>query len=274
MNLNRINTVIDKEWTQAFATLSSRIKLAITPIFAGSALLIALMMLNAPLLVKMGFLDAETAAKMADNPDFKAAMAGHVKFMMDFLLAFFMTLPAVSASQVAATGLTEDKKARSLEPLLATPLTTMELLAGKILAAILPATMVGWFSYLVFASLATYRGIGASLTFGSLFGMSWMAAMLVIAPLLAILVTVIAFFYSSRIPDTHRAEMACQQAVGIIMVLPIIGISAIAIYAQAHEFAVMPALMKFTLALLLINGFLIFLSVRLFQRENILFKWK
>jgi ABC-2 type transport system permease protein len=274
MNPQRILAIVDKEWTQAFATWSSRVKLAVPPIFAGVFLVAVFMMLRPSLFERIGILDAEAAAKAANDPNFKAAMAANVRFMLDFFLAFFMTLPMVSASQVAVTGLTGDKKSRSLEPLLATPLTSVEFLVGKILAATIPAIGIGWISYLAFAVVSVCLGVGKSLIFGSLFGTIWLTSVFVISPLFAVLITVIAFYYSSRISDVHRAEMACQQMAGAIMIVPVVGITIVAILAQSHNFGIHAALMKITVALFLLNGFLFFLCIKLFQRETVLFKWK
>lgn len=269
MNAHRVLAIVDKEWTQAFATWSARLKLAVPPIFAGVFLLAVFMILRPSLYVQFGVLDADTSAA---DPAQKAAMAAKA---LDFVVAFFMTLPMVSASQVAVAGLTGDKKSCSLEPLLATPLTSAEFLAGKILAATTPAIGIGWVSYLAFAVVSTFcAGVGRSLVFGSLFGMVWMTAVFVIAPLLAVLVAIVGFQYSSCIPDSHRAEMACQQATGAIMVLPVIGITVVALLAPTHDFNIPVLLGVLTAAVFLLDGILFYLCIQLFQRETILFKWK
>src|SRR5687768_8730886 len=55
-----------------------------------------------------------------------------------FLLLLVLT-PIAGAMSVAAYTVIGEKQARTLEPLLATPITTFELLAAKVLGSLLPA---------------------------------------------------------------------------------------------------------------------------------------
>ena len=76
--------------------------------------------------------------------------------MLDDYLVIFMAMPLISTAKVAVTGMIEDKAARSLEPLLVTPLTSGELLAGKILA-VTPATISTQHSHAVSFKLFVAR---------------------------------------------------------------------------------------------------------------------
>jgi ABC-2 type transport system permease protein len=68
-----------------------------------------------------------------------------------FLVLLVLT-PVAGAMSVAAYSVVGEKQARTLEPLLATPLTTFELLAAKVLGALLPALGLTLGSFLVYVA--------------------------------------------------------------------------------------------------------------------------
>jgi len=51
---------------------------------------------------------------------------------------------------IAAYSVVGEKTTRSLEPLLATPITTAELLIGKNMAAAIPAVLATWAGFLLY----------------------------------------------------------------------------------------------------------------------------
>src|SRR6478672_1495914 len=73
--------------------------------------------------------------------------AGIVASLMSICFSFFLPVPAVLPMTIAAYSVVREKERRSLEPLLATPIRTPELLLGKSLSAIIPATFLCWFSF-------------------------------------------------------------------------------------------------------------------------------
>ena len=63
-------------------------------------------------------------------------------------------VPVTSAMSVAAYSVVGEKQARTLEPLLATPITTFELLAGKVLGALLPAVALSVHLFAIYLIVA------------------------------------------------------------------------------------------------------------------------
>src|SRR5207247_10239886 len=59
-------------------------------------------------------------------------------FLFQQFLMLFLIIPITGAMALAAHSVVGEKQARTLEPLLATPITTFELLVGKVLGALLP----------------------------------------------------------------------------------------------------------------------------------------
>src|SRR5262245_2594939 len=91
--------------------------------------------------------------RLADSGDFKVALemyrdqpatrgldpegAIQALIFQQFLILLVLT-PVAGAMAVAASAVVGEKQARTLEPLLATPLTTFELLSAKVLGALVP----------------------------------------------------------------------------------------------------------------------------------------
>ena len=191
--------------------------------------------------------------------------------LFDYYLIFFISLPLISTTKIAVTGMMSDKLSRSLEPLLVTPLTSIELLVGKTLAAVIPATLASWLSYVVFAAVMSHTGIAQSPIFGRFGGSLWLSGIFVLAPLIAILMAVFAFLISSRMNDARNAENFCNQFAGGIAILILTGIGGASYFHYAVRFGLFAEIIG---ALILVNLIIVFFSTKLFQRETILFKWK
>src|SRR5690606_7520412 len=58
-------------------------------------------------------------------------------YLLNQFMLMFMMMPLMIPTTIAAYSIVGEKTTRSLEPLLATPITTIELLAGKGLAAVI-----------------------------------------------------------------------------------------------------------------------------------------
>ena len=75
------------------------------------------------------------------SPDLPPAAAAEAFLFQQFLL-LFLVAPIVGAVSLAAYSVVGEKQGRTLEPLLTTPLTTVEMLLSKVLAAFLPSLVI------------------------------------------------------------------------------------------------------------------------------------
>ena len=73
-------------------------------------------------------------------------------FLFEQFLLVFLLMPITGAMALAAHAVVGEKQARTLEPLLATPITTFELLVAKVLGALVPTLTIST------AALAAYFG--------------------------------------------------------------------------------------------------------------------
>src|SRR5262245_59837852 len=89
-------------------------------------------------------------AMVANPPDGLSADARVQFFLFQQFLVLFLLTPVTGAMVLAAHSIVGEKQSRSLEPLLATPITTVELLAAKLFGAAIPTFAIS------FTGLALY----------------------------------------------------------------------------------------------------------------------
>jgi ABC-2 type transport system permease protein len=181
-----------------------------------------------------------------------------------FLLMFLM-MPVIIPTTIAAFSIIGEKSQKSLEPLLATPISVMQLLLGKALAAVIPALLVTWFAFLVFYVGAFFMTSAALLHV--LLTPMWLLVMFVISPLFCALAVAIGVIVSSRVTDTRVA----QQISGVI-VLPVLALAFLQTFANVVY--TMRTFVVASIALAVIDAAVFYIGSKLFQRETILTRWK
>jgi ABC-2 type transport system permease protein len=204
---------------------------------------------------------------VAQRPDWASLSLEEltIAFTVQQFLAFFLMLPAYIPLSIATFSVVGEKQARSLEPVLATPIRTSELLGGKAVAALLPGVAAGWATYLVFLGLglvlygAWFAGVVAD--------GSWLAATFVLGPAVGFLSVVLGVLVSSRVNDPRTA-----QQVGGVVIVPIVLIAVL----QATGTIIVGAVGYIALAvvILLIALGALRLGISLFARESILTRWR
>ena len=187
-------------------------------------------------------------------------------FILNEFLILFMVMPLIIPVSIAAYSIVGEKTTRSLEPLLATPISTAELLLGKSLAAVVPAVLATWIGFLVFAFGAPLAGAGPAVA-RQLFSPVWLLAVFVIGPLIGVLAVNFAIMISSRVNDPRVAEQTSA-----VIIVPLLAV----LFGQLAGVVILN--LTFMLVgiavLVLIDIGVSLLGIRLFQRETILTKWK
>lgn len=178
---------------------------------------------------------------------------------------YFLMIPAMVPLVIASFSIIGEKQARSLEPLLATPVRVREILVGKCLAAVIPAVLATWAGYAL-ALLGVFI-LGTDLTWRAAFNPTWVLALAVLAPTLSVTSVGLALIISSRVNDTRVAQQA-----SVILILPILGL----FIGQMAGWVLLDInlVLLVSLALLLVNAVLLWLAVKLFRREAILTSWR
>ena len=213
-------------------------------------------------------LPAELASQvLAQRPEWAGFTAGELAgaFAVQQFLVFFLLMPAYIPLSIATFSIIGEKQARSLEPVLAAPIRTVELLAGKAIAALVPGVLAGLVTYVIFVLLASVV-YGPNL-FGVVTDPSWLAGVFLLGPAVGLLSVVAGVIVSARVNDPRVA-----QQIGGVIIVPVIGI----VLVQATGAVLVGAIGYLVLATLILLVALVGLriGVRLFDREAILTRWR
>jgi ABC-2 type transport system permease protein len=199
------------------------------------------------------------SAVTSDSP------ASTVSLLVTTFSTIIIFIPAIISVLIGATSVVIEKNNRSLEPLLATPITDAELLVGKALTPFVPAIILGLLAYGVIipaVDYLTYPIFGAYVLPTHMM----LYQMFVLTPLVGLFGTFVALFISTKIKDVRGA-----QQVSMLTVMPLFVILIIGSLSLASTFDL---LIVVTLVLILaVVGFAM-LTIKQFNRESILISWK
>jgi len=218
--------------------------------------------------------------RLADSGDFKMAVdmyrtqplsrrldpegAIQAWVFQQFLLLLVLT-PIAGAMSVAAYTVIGEKQARTLEPLLATPITTTELLVAKVLGSLIPACGLAIGSFAVYVLLvAIFAKAGVFLM---LLSLRSVAIVFLLAPLAALAALQLAVCVSSRVNDVRSA-----QQIGALLILPLTGLLVAQLTGSVQLTGGLISAIAGGLAV--VNIVLLAVGIRLFDREAILTQWK
>lgn len=263
INFGKVWVIVRKEWAELIKN-----KLVVSMTLFMPVLFVAL-----PLAV-IYFMGHAAPGKSTSNmqgiensPAFAGmdpVVAVQILLVQQFMF-FFLMLPLILPTYIAAYSIIGEKQQRSLEPLLATPITTTELLLGKVLAALIPAVVVTYVAFIVYVILAWF--IAPARVFQFIIEPMWLLAIFLLGPLLGVLSVAVGVIISSRVNDVRMAEQ-----IGGLLVLPLI-LLVLPLTAQM----ILVSTLYFVaggLIVLLIDVAVMWLGVKLFQRETILTRWK
>ncbi len=262
--MNRLYQIIRKEWSEVFRNRFVLLTVAFLPLMAA--------LLPLGILYFIGS-SSDITNDLEDIPASFMALCNDLTgqecmqyFLISQFIVLFMIIPLAIPITIASYSIIGEKTTRTLEPLLATPITTAELLGGKSAAAVIPGVVATWLAYLVLVIGTALMGVGSGVM-DSLLDPFWLIAIFVVGPLLALTGVSVAVMVSSRATDPRTAEQT-----SMLVFLPILLI----FFAQMAGFIFIDArlVLLIALALVVIDAILLTAAVRLFQRENILTRWK
>jgi ABC-2 type transport system permease protein len=260
----RIRTIIDKEWAEVFKNKMVLFTVTLMPLIFVVILLAQMIIMrqvqpkevnNVPAAVTL----ACAAQGLAQNECMQSYLVGS-------FMALFLIIPVMIPVTIAAYSIVGEKATRSLEPLLATPTTTTEIILGKGLASVIPAIAATWLAFGIFLSGARLLAV-SDRVFALIADPMWLVGLLVAAPLLCVLSVTTAIAISSRVNDPRAAEQ-----LSAILVIPVM----VLVFGRVIGFIALnvTTMLIFSLILLIINVGMVALAVKLFQREVILTRWK
>jgi ABC-2 type transport system permease protein len=221
-----------------------------------------------------------TGERLSDSSDFQIAVDMYLNqsgardldpegaiqaWILQQFLPLLVLAPVAGSMAIAAASVVGEKQARTLEPLLATPITTFELLAAKVVGALLPSmalTVICFSCYVGLAAVVARPGV-----FWILLGPRSLAVAFVLGPLAALAALQLAVCVSSRTNDARSA-----QQIGALVILPLGGVL-VAQLTGSFTLTV-PVTLSIAAGLLLFDALLMWVGIVLFDRESILTRWK
>ncbi|MGH7550413.1 MAG: ABC transporter permease subunit [Gemmatimonadota bacterium] len=265
MNAGRIRAVVLKDWSElvqerTLIATSVGVPLLLITVYLALAL-------YAPRIHDLELPSVDRPAVEALTPVVEAlGRSDRLQvLLLRQMLLMLLVIPELATMAIATYSVIGEKRARSLEPLLATPITTAELLAAKSLVAGIPGIGITWMAFGLAAAVLAATMPPAALR--SVFDPGSLLLVLVIAPLVALLGLSLGVIASARTSDPRTA-----QQIGVVVILPLI---AVLILQLEGLFLLTPErILVGALALLVVDVLVLTAGVRIFRRETILTRWK
>lgn len=262
--MHTIWVIMRKEWSEVF-----RNRLVLFTVVLLPLLLTALPL---SILAGMGNLGEAEMLAASDMPASFGQICGNLGagdcgsyFLVSQFLLLFMLLPLAIPATIASYSIVGEKITRTLEPLLATPVSTLQLLGGKGAAAMAPAVLVTWVCFGVFT-------VGVALlaspeVLARVADPMWLLAVFIEGPLLSLAAVSAAVMVSSRTSEPRVAEQ-----VSMLIMLPLMAL----LIGQVAGLILLNTEMVLYIILgtAVVDVGLAAFAVQLFQRETILTRWK
>jgi ABC-2 type transport system permease protein len=261
----RIRAILAKEWREVFKNRFVFFTVSFLPLMITAIPLVMLYI--------TGRSGDFSALSSADLPPQFSPMCGDLNggdcalyFLVTQFILLFMMVPMIVPMTISSYSIVGEKTTRTLEPLLATPVSTLEILIGKGLAAVIPAVGATWGSYLIYA-FGAHLLVSNPAVVNKLFDPLWLIAIFLVGPLLALLGVSISVMISSRVNDPRVAEQ-----ISGVFVLPVVGL----FVGQTAGLILINEnfILWLAVGLAVLDGILFFFAVQIFQRETILSRWK
>lgn len=188
-----------------------------------------------------------------------------VLYMTGFMLApLFLIMPLMFSAVVGADSFVGERERKTMEALLYTPATDMELFLGKVLAAVIPAISLSWLTYLVYIIVVNVASFGL---FGRIWFPlpTWWPMMFWLTPAFAVLGISATVLISSRVRTFMEAYQLSASLVVLVLAL-VIG------QATGVLFLGIGAVMLIGTLIWIVDAILIYVSVRNFKRSSLIAK--
>jgi len=186
-----------------------------------------------------------------------------VVLFLGYLLApLFLIIPLMLASIIAAESFVGEKERKTLEPLLYTPATDLELFMGKVIASFLPAVLFAWINFAIYTVTVNVAGWGVMHRIWFPTDV-WWVLMLLVAPAIALMgisATVLISTKVNTFMEAYQASGALVLVVVVLMMGQVFGLL----------FLSPPVLFLIGAGILLLDIILIRIGVGLFNRSALI----
>jgi ABC-2 type transport system permease protein len=192
--------------------------------------------------------------------------AARIPSLLDAFSMFLVMGAGVVPSAIASYTIVGEKVEKSLEPLLATPITDGEILIGKTISAFLPtliAMYTGGIIFMLGTNVVTYEALG----YAYFPNLNIAIILFIVMPAAIAMSVEFSVIVSSRVNDVRSANSTAA-----VMFFPFL-IIYIASNLQIITLET-DTFLEIAGIIFLVDVVLYFISTKLFKREEILTRWK
>lgn len=186
--------------------------------------------------------------------------------MFNLLLILLIMIPVTIPTVTASYSFVGEKMNKSLEPLLATPIADSELLLGKSLSIFGLSMAATWLSFMIAAGIVDMLA-GPALGYYPLPSPYWIVGMVMLAPGMCLMSIFANVLVSSKVNDVR-----VSQQIGGVLVLPVILFFILSLSGYLSS-GIVPMVI-FSIMVFALDSGILWLSLRVFRREEILVSWK
>ena len=186
-----------------------------------------------------------------------------VIYMTSFMLApLFLVMPLMFSSVVGADSFVGERERKTLEGLLYTPTSDVELFLGKVLAAVIPAITLSWLTYLVYIVVVNAATYGM---FGRIWFPlpMWWPMMFWLTPAFALLGVAATVLISSRVKTFMEAYQLTGSLVVLVLALVVGQVTGV-LFLGAWTVMLIGTLIW------IVDAILIHISIRNFKRSMLI----
>jgi ABC-2 type transport system permease protein len=180
-----------------------------------------------------------------------------------FLAPFFLIIPLMASSVIASDSFAGEKERKTIEALLATPISDSELFFGKMLVSFVPSMIITTISFAVYTIL--FDVLAFSIFNGMLLlpNLDWILMIFGLAPTIALASIGLTVIISSKVKGFREA-----QQISVVLLLPILAL----VFGQAAGAIIFGSTMiTFLTAVFAVIDLAVFrIGVTTFKREEIL----
>jgi ABC-type Na+ efflux pump permease subunit len=184
-------------------------------------------------------------------------------YMTAFMLApLFLIMPLMFSSVVGADSFVGERERKTMEALLYSPTTDVELFLGKVLAAIIPAISLSWLTYLIYIIVVNAASF-------NLFGRIWFPLapwwpmMFWLTPAFAVLGISATVMISARVKTFMEAYQLTGSLVIVVLAL-VVGQATGVLFLGVGTVILLGTL------LWIVDAVLIYFNLRVFKRSSLI----
>lgn len=182
-----------------------------------------------------------------------------------FFAPFFLIIPVMASSVIASDSFAGEKERKTIEALLATPISDSELFLGKMLVSFIPSMIVTVVSFLIYSTVVNVFSL--TIFDGRLLlpNLTWIMLIFGLAPTLAIISIGLTVMISARVKGFREA-----QQISVILLIPILML----VFGQVVGAIFFGPITVGILigAFAMVDLLVFYVSVKIFRREEILSK--